>query len=143
MMGYYDKEGNQIDLTKWTSLVEDAHYRFVGYADLGPVRISTIWLGLNVGEGDLNIFETNVFDNEVVDSPPLAIPEGLELPETLKNSKLVKGGYPMRMVLPEYTRSHSTLAQAQQYHEETVAKVAALFSITEEALQQLAEQDNT
>jgi hypothetical protein len=65
--GYYDKQGNPIDLWRWGELHEDLDYIVVEKTPLmyndEPVEVSTVWLGINHqwGEGPPIIFETMVF----------------------------------------------------------------------------------
>lgn len=149
MSDYYDKDGSPMDRDTWSKKWSDFDYRVVAKTDLGPVRVSTIWLGTDHGFGDGPplIFETMVFDNEEQLTDPFnldwiddsTMPESLK--ESLRNSALAKGGRPYHPELSEYTNRHHTEEAARNYHEEVVATLTALFAVTEEALQQLTEQD--
>ena len=65
---YYNRQGEPIGLHEWADLMEDAEYRLVANTEVGPYRISTVWLGLDHswssivgGPGVPIIFETMVF----------------------------------------------------------------------------------
>lgn len=61
---YYDWDGKPIDLWAWVALMEANMDRHVADDQVGLVRVSTVWLGLNhnfTGEGPPLIFETMVF----------------------------------------------------------------------------------
>jgi hypothetical protein len=75
-MGYshwYDKQGNEIDLYNANELLMDEEYKFVAqdvFVMAGePVKVSTVWLGLDHNWGGLfpdlphrpKIFETMIF----------------------------------------------------------------------------------
>jgi hypothetical protein len=78
-IGYYDRQGNRISLRQWGELrygktwregvqaPEDGDdYARIGLTTVGPVRVSTVWLGLDhrmpwPGGGPPVIFETMVF----------------------------------------------------------------------------------
>lgn len=62
----YDRAGNPIDHERFCELIRDDAYRQVALDDVGGVRVSTIWLGVDHGAGyrdeDLPvIFETMVY----------------------------------------------------------------------------------
>jgi hypothetical protein len=68
---YYDRGGQPISLDEWSKLMEDPEYRRIGLDEIGPYRVSTVWLGLNhswssiVGGPDIPIiFETMVFGSD-------------------------------------------------------------------------------
>ena len=64
MTHYYDQDGNPVmDTLVWAKLFEDENYRQVAYDQIGQVKISTVWLGLDhsFGSGPRLIFETMVF----------------------------------------------------------------------------------
>lgn len=94
------------------------------------------------GEGPPIIFETMVFDNEQHIHEPASQDVIDTLPENLRDNMLVRGGWAYYPELSEYTHRFATEAEAQAYHEETVQKLTEIFAVTEEALQQLTEQDN-
>ena len=61
----YDRAGNPIDHERFSELIRDDAYRQVALDDVGGVRVSTIWLGVDHG-GYRNddppvIFETMVY----------------------------------------------------------------------------------
>lgn len=66
MSGYYDREGKPMDLDAWSAAFGDQEYKRVGYTEVGDVRVSTVWLGMNHnwGDGPPLIFETRVFGGE-------------------------------------------------------------------------------
>lgn len=73
MSRYYDRQGNPLPdphvdmeawIREWASLFEDEDYRRVALTEIGDVRISTVWLGIDHnfwGQGPPLIFETMVF----------------------------------------------------------------------------------
>jgi hypothetical protein len=65
---YMDREGNTIDLQKFAELMEDLEYKRVAESHVGPLWVSTVWLGINhsFGSGPPQIFETMVFPEEGV-----------------------------------------------------------------------------
>lgn len=67
MTDWYDKGGRPLDLMEWARLFEDHAYRRVAEDQIGEVRISTVWLGLNhrhMFPGPPLIFETMIFGGE-------------------------------------------------------------------------------
>lgn len=63
MSRYYDWQGNPISGMQWARLFEDE--RHIGDDRIGDVRISTVWIGLDLGlQAPPLIFETMVFDEE-------------------------------------------------------------------------------
>lgn len=62
-MIYYDLDGEQIDLERWTQLTSTD--RAVGRYERGDTLVSTIWLGIDTthDSGPPEIFETMVFQN--------------------------------------------------------------------------------
>lgn len=63
IVGYYDKDGNPIDLMTWGNLIEDRFYSVLAHDQVGPFRISTVWMGLdhNWCQHEIHIFETMIF----------------------------------------------------------------------------------
>ena len=65
--GYYDRQGNPIDMYRAAELRSDPNYKVVAVGRItGPeidIAISTVWLGLdhNWGDGPPLIFETLIF----------------------------------------------------------------------------------
>ena len=60
----YDRAGNPIDRDRFSELIADDAYRQVALDDVGGVRVSTIWLGVDHGyrgEDEPVIFETMVY----------------------------------------------------------------------------------
>lgn len=60
---YYDRYGKEITLEEWAIKHNDWNYKRVKQTDIGDIKISTVWLGLDHGfetNGPL-IFETMVF----------------------------------------------------------------------------------
>lgn len=62
----YDRAGNPIDHERFSELIRDDAYRRVALDDVGGVRVSTIWLGVDHGyrgnDDDAPvIFETMVY----------------------------------------------------------------------------------
>lgn len=65
--GYYDKDGQPIDLTRFCELMQEFEYRSIDRTTVGPYLVSTIWLGIDqnfAGVGPPLIFETMVFAEE-------------------------------------------------------------------------------
>jgi hypothetical protein len=63
MQRFYDRKGKQITLKQWTKLFEETN-RTIAYDVVGEVRISTVWLGLDMSlraEDPPLIFETAIF----------------------------------------------------------------------------------
>jgi len=65
---YYDRQGNVISLFQWATLRETPDYfriaeDYIGLAEGGMDRVSTVWLGLNHNfwGGPPLIFETMIF----------------------------------------------------------------------------------
>lgn len=66
---YYDRQGERISLHEWGDKRQDEVYCQIGYSELWPYRISTIWLGIpspSFGPRPL-IFETMVFADDETD----------------------------------------------------------------------------
>jgi hypothetical protein len=63
MSDYYDRNGNEITEDEWLRRCRDHAYKRVAYHEVGTLRVSTIWLGLDYGWGDRPplIFETMIF----------------------------------------------------------------------------------
>lgn len=64
---YYDREGKQIDAREWVRLFKSDEYKRVALDAVGPVRVSTVWLGLDHsfnGDSAPLIFETMVFEGD-------------------------------------------------------------------------------
>jgi hypothetical protein len=66
MNDFYDRTGKPLNLQEWGRLMEDVEYKRVAEAHIGPLWVSTVWLGSNhrFGEGTPLIFETMVFPQE-------------------------------------------------------------------------------
>lgn len=62
----YDFDGNPVSLEEWGALHMDPRVR-VGNAHVGPVRIATDWIGVDVS-GDGRIYETMIFPRRRRDS---------------------------------------------------------------------------
>ena len=61
---HYDKDGNPISFGQWVDLSNQEGYRRVNWDEIGGVRISTVWLGLDhswSASGPPVIFETMIF----------------------------------------------------------------------------------
>jgi hypothetical protein len=101
---YYDRAGNPIALMEWAALFDDHDIKVVAYTEIGPYRVSTVWLGLDHswGHGPPLIFETMVFGPESA------------------------GGYDMDC------RRYSTEEQARAGHDETVTLVRATTASLED-----------
>lgn len=65
-LGYYDRRGRRIPAWRWHQLLSAAQYRIIGRTEVGPILVSTVWLGLDHGifEGQPIIFETMLFRAE-------------------------------------------------------------------------------
>lgn len=76
---YFDKAGNPISMRDWARLIEYAglDYKIVSRTEVGPYRVSTVWLGLDHGhlrwdqDADYQpiIFETMVFGRDEEGDP--------------------------------------------------------------------------
>lgn len=109
---YYDREGNRIGMWRWVELHGDWEYCRVAETMVGELRVSTVWLGLdhNFRPPPL-IFETMVFDEGTTDS--------------------VEWGGVTREFNPsldEFTRRHTTEAQALSGHDQVAAELLALLA---------------
>lgn len=65
---WFDREGRPIGVRRYVQLARDPAYRRVGLTDVGDVRVSTVWLGLDhrFGPGPVPlIFETMVFGGDL------------------------------------------------------------------------------
>ena len=65
---HYDREGLPIEAEMWMLLFEDHDYKRVETSDIGEVRVSTVWLGIDHNfskTGQPLIFETMVFGGEL------------------------------------------------------------------------------
>lgn len=61
---WFDKEGKPLkDINEWGKLRKDEDYFVIGRTQVGPFRVSTVWLGMEHGceDGKPLIFETLVF----------------------------------------------------------------------------------
>lgn len=61
---WYDKLGNPIPPERWGELHADENYMQIGRDDIGPMHVSTVWVGINMNytrEGAPVIFETMIF----------------------------------------------------------------------------------
>ena len=76
---YYDRDGNQIGFGVYARLFENLSYKRVAEDYVGPLWISTVWLGLDhsfnfLREDDNDykpvIFETMAFPSRLGDPPP-------------------------------------------------------------------------
>lgn len=69
-LGYFDRQGNAIDLMTWGRLHNDDDYKRVALNEFPDgTSVSTVWLGLNHGftpDSPLLIFETVVFGGDLV-----------------------------------------------------------------------------
>ena len=65
-LGYYDRRGQPITAWRWHQLLAAKHYRVMQQTEVGPILVSTVWLGLDHGvyQGDPIIFETMLFRGE-------------------------------------------------------------------------------
>lgn len=76
---YYDRAGEPLTFREWACLFEadslldgDESYRVVGWTEVGPYFVSTVWLGLDHSlgmHGRPVIFESMVFASEVSHAP--------------------------------------------------------------------------
>ena len=66
MRDCYDRSGEAITSARWALLFEDKRYQVVKQSNVGPVLISTVWLGIDhsFGHGPPQIFETMTFGSE-------------------------------------------------------------------------------
>lgn len=65
MSDIYDRDGKPLTLEQWCELIEhNPNYKRVELTEVGPYRVSTVWLGLDHRfgrNGPPLIFETTVF----------------------------------------------------------------------------------
>lgn len=64
MDGFYNRDGEAIDMFQWSALLSNREYKRVAETTLPDGRwVSTVWLGLDhgYGAGSPLIFETMVF----------------------------------------------------------------------------------
>lgn len=63
---HYDRQGRPISLRQWVRIAESPRGRFVKSTNVGPFRVSTVWIGLDhgFGSGVPLIFETMVFEQQ-------------------------------------------------------------------------------
>lgn len=75
-MNYYNKSGQKISLEEWIKLLEDDNYRLIKQVNIGEVRISFIWIGLQ----DL-MYEIMIFggDRDSESYRPDTIDKGWEI----------------------------------------------------------------
>lgn len=69
MGDYFDREGKQIDIHMFSTLLADDGYKRVAQNTLKGLNVSTVWLGLDHGFGNKEldppiIFETMVFGGD-------------------------------------------------------------------------------
>lgn len=69
MVGYFDRDGQPINVFQWAKLMEKDAYRQVARTQdmkLHGRRVSTVWMGLDhqFGDGPPLIFESMVFNKE-------------------------------------------------------------------------------
>lgn len=66
---YYARDGRPLDRLSWAQMIEsrDPAVLVVAQHDVGDVRVSTVWLGLDhsLGRGAPMIFETMVFGGQL------------------------------------------------------------------------------
>ena len=84
MIGFYDRAGRRITDTQWAALNRNLEYKRVDSTEIGPLWVSTVWLGLDHSFSPIEpgpiIFETMVFAREgdkvdYNDDPDRASPE--------------------------------------------------------------------
>lgn len=66
MIDYYDREGNPLDDAEFMRLFSKGEsYRRVARDEVGKYLVSTVWLGIDHGFGEVGplIFETMVFES--------------------------------------------------------------------------------
>ena len=65
-MTYYDINGDEISLERFSELCRDLDYRRIGRTRVGDAMVSTVWLGINHNwsEGRPHIFETMIFKGD-------------------------------------------------------------------------------
>lgn len=63
---YLDPLGHPISLFEWSTVLEELLERHIGDEEIEGVRISTVWMGNNMGwfPWQAHIFETMIFDGE-------------------------------------------------------------------------------
>jgi hypothetical protein len=67
---YYDFNGNPLTMWEWAALWEDDAGRIIEQTTIGEVRVSTVWMGLDMNYmhiGPPHIFETMVFGPHPLD----------------------------------------------------------------------------
>ena len=81
MTGFIDKNGNEVSLKEWATLLEDRDYRFLAAQEVGKYRVSTIWEGVDMMPIREGIYSTVVFEGD----NPLRV---LYHSQTLEEAKL-------------------------------------------------------
>jgi hypothetical protein len=67
-LDYYDRRGRRIPPWRWHELLAADRYRIIEQTVVGPILVSTVWLGLDhgfgagLGQSEPVIFETMLFD---------------------------------------------------------------------------------
>ena len=67
---YYSMNGEPLTMAEWAMLFEDTIGRTIGKTELqNGMSVSTVWVGIDhgFGRGDILIFETMVFPQEMSD----------------------------------------------------------------------------
>lgn len=61
---YYDRQGKPMSREEFARRFDDMDYRSIGLDTVGPIQVSTVWLGIDhsFGRGRPLIFETMAFD---------------------------------------------------------------------------------
>lgn len=106
---HYDRAGKAIGLGDWIALGEDWDYRMVARDEINGVRISTVWIGLDMSvfEREPLIFESMVFD------------EDARAPSDW--------GFDFAPSWDNFTRRYSSEEDALAGHAEILEEVRALF----------------
>lgn len=101
---YFDRQGKAIGFGDWAALRHREHegdfsYKFVALDKINGVRVSTVWVGLDMGlMGRPLIFETMVFDDDADMAP-----------------------------FEDFTRRYATEEEAHAGHELAVAKLRSML----------------
>lgn len=62
---FYNKVGQEIDSETWTKLFQSDEYKIIRQEALPDGKwVSTIWIGIDFKDKNLEIFETIVFDSQ-------------------------------------------------------------------------------
>ena len=100
-MNMYDREGNQIDMKRFSELLGEPGYKILQQTKLGGLLISTVWIGIDMSftGGPPVIFESMVFDQD--ENKPEELGEGVETYRYCTEAEALEGHH---RLVGEYTK---------------------------------------